>query len=264
MKLSKKKLNNDQPKTLSSRDDKKSVNIKWNSKLFFQLSLIACLLMAYFAIQTEFEIKESAIIIPEDIILEEPLMINYRLEEPIKIKKKKEIITKPKTIAKVIENIKKTDNNSDIETDLSDLTEPDNEKDILPVNPGANNKKMEEKKPYNLVGVEHVPVFPGCEDLSSNIEKRNCMSKKIKSFIQKKFNADKFDDINTKGRQTIYVQFYIDETGLVTDVIARAIDKSLEKEAIRVVSKLPKMEAGRQGDKAVKVQYMIPIVFKID
>jgi len=37
MKLSNNNLNNDQPKSLSKRNDKKSVNIKWNSKLFFQI-----------------------------------------------------------------------------------------------------------------------------------------------------------------------------------------------------------------------------------
>ncbi len=264
MKLSKNNLNNDQPKTLSRRDDKKSVNIKWNSKLFFQLSLIISLLIVYSVMQTKFETKEKAIVIPKINSLDELPFIMYRLEEPIKNKKKKATITKPKTIRKVIENIKKTKNTSDLETDLSDINEPDKEKDFIPKKPATNNKKVEEKKSYNLVGVEHVPVFPGCEDLSSNIAKRNCMSLKIKSFIQKKFNADKFDVINTKGKQTINVQFYIDESGLVTNVIARAIDKSLEKEAIRVVSKLPKMEPGRQGNKAVKVQYMIPIVFKID
>ena len=263
MKLSKNNLNNDQPKTLSNRDDKKSVNIKWNSKLFFQLSLIISLLIVYSVMQTKFEIKEKAMIIPEINYLEEPLLCNYRLEEPIKIKKKKETITKPKTKTKVINIIKKAENTSDLETDLSDINEPDNDKDIIPKEPATNSKKME-KKSYNVIGVEHVPVFPGCENLSSNIDKRNCMSLKIKSFIQKKFNADKFDAINTKGKQTITVQFYIDEHGLVTDVKARAIDKSLEKEAIRVVSKLPKMEPGRQGDKVVKVQYMIPIAFRID
>ena len=264
MKLSKNNLNNDQPKTLSSRDDKKSVNIKWNSKLFFQLSLIISLLLIYSIMQTKFEIKENAIVIPKTNSVEDPPFIMYRIEEPIKVKKKKAAITKPKTIAKVIENIKKTEDISVKETDLSDLIEPDNEKDLIPLKPKTNNKKEEDKKPYNVVGVEHVPVFPGCEDLTSNIEKRNCMSLKIKSFIQKKFNADKFDAINTKGKQTINVQFYIDEMGFVTSVIARAIDKSLEKEAIRVVSKLPKMKPGKQGGKAVKVQYMVPIAFKID
>lgn len=262
MKLSRNNLNNDQPKTLSSRDDKKSVNIKWNSKLFFQLSLIVCLLMAYFAIQAEFEIKENAIIIPKDIILEEPLMIKYRLEEPIKTPKKVKPIKKQIAKPKVLQQFKKTSNNSLLETNPSDVDNFISKEDVL--SNTQSKKKIEEKNSYNFVGVEHVPIYPGCENLQSNLEKRNCMSLKIKTFIQRKFNTDKFGNIQIKEKQIIYVQFYIDENGNVSDIMAKANDVSLKKEAIRVVSKLPKMEPGKQGDKVVKVQYMIPIVFKID
>jgi hypothetical protein len=45
-------------------------------------------------------------------------------------------------------------------------------------------------------------------------------------------------------------------------VIAKAPNKLLEKEAKRVVSKLPSMILGKQGDKYVAVQYIIPITFK--
>lgn len=262
MKLSKHKLSNDQPKSLSRRDDKKSVNIKWNSKLYFQLSLILSLLIVYSVMQTKFEIKEKALVIPEIDILEEPPMITYTVEKLEKIKKKRVVKKQPKK--KIIEKIIKVKNSSNSDTDLSKFNKPLlKEEDILQKSiPTTVNPK--ENKVVSVLGVEHAPVFPGCETLPSNIEKRNCLSKKITKFIQKKFDTDKFDDVNTKGKQKISVQFYIDENGYVTEIKARAIDKLLEKEAIRVISKLPKMEPGRQGDQVVKVQYMIPIVFRID
>ncbi len=45
-------------------------------------------------------------------------------------------------------------------------------------------------------------------------------------------------------------------------MIAKAPNKLLQKETKRVVSKLPTMIPGKQGDKNVAVQYMIPITFK--
>jgi len=64
--------------------------------------------------------------------------------------------------------------------------------------------------------------------------------------------------------QKITVQFTVDTNGYVTSIVARAPNKQLEKEAIRVVSRLPKMTPGKQGTVKVPVQYLIPITFKTD
>lgn len=263
MKLSKHNLNNDQPKTLSKREDKKSVNLKWNSTLFFQLSLIISLLIVYSIMQTKFENKEQAAFIPDINYLEEPPLIFYTLEEPKKVQKKKAVKKQPKIIAKVINKVVEVDDNANSETEITDYNESKAKEKEIPELP-VTNVVPKSNKAISLLGVEHVPVFPGCELLSSNIEKRNCMSLKIKKFIEKKFNTDRFEYLNLKGEQTISVQFYIDENGNVSNIKARANEKALEKEAIRVVSKLPKMKPGRQGENVVKVQYMLPIVFRIN
>ena len=56
----------------------------------------------------------------------------------------------------------------------------------------------------------------------------------------------------------------IDDKGNVVDVVARAPDSKLEREAQRVINKLPRMTPGRQGDMPVEVIYTIPIKFNID
>jgi protein TonB len=58
--------------------------------------------------------------------------------------------------------------------------------------------------------------------------------------------------------------FKIDKKGEIVDIRARAPHKRLEKEAIRVVSILPKMKPGRQRGKAVGVKYSLPIVFNVE
>jgi protein TonB len=260
MKLSHNNLNNDQPKSLSNRNDKKSVNIKWNSKLIFQLGLIISLCLVYLIMETKFKIieKDQAFISKE--YLAEIPMVTYTIDEPIQKIKKKVIIEKYGL--KVITNVINIVPNETKDKYLKNILVSTKETPLIIIPKKETKEEIDVIK--NILGVEFVPVFPGCEKLSSNKEKRNCMSLKIKKFIVKKFNTDKIEESSKIKEQIIIVQFTIDSNGLVTNVTARAPNKLLEKEAKRVVSNLPMMIPGRQGNKNVAVQYMIPITFKTE
>ena len=123
-------------------------------------------------------------------------------------------------------------------------------------------EKVEEDVEVPFSVIENVPVFPGCEN-GNNAKKRKCMSEKIARFIQRKFNTDLAGDLGLSGRQRINVIFKIDKTGNVIDVRARGSHTRLEKEAIRVVNLLPKMQPGKQRGKAVIVPYSLPIIFQV-
>ena len=61
----------------------------------------------------------------------------------------------------------------------------------------------------------------------------------------------------------VFVQFVIDKTGKVTNVTAvRGVEKSLDKEAVRVIKSMPKWKPGIKDGQPVKVKYTIPINFK--
>ncbi|KAA3621876.1 MAG: hypothetical protein DWP94_09565, partial [Flavobacterium sp.] len=114
----------------------------------------------------------------------------------------------------------------------------------------------------DVISVEFVPVFPGCESLGSNDERRDCLSDKIRSFISKKFNTDEFSYLDSGKKFRIDVQFMIDKNGNVQEVRSRAPERSLEHEAERVIKLLPTLKPGMQGNTAVDVIYRIPIIFK--
>ena len=62
----------------------------------------------------------------------------------------------------------------------------------------------------------------------------------------------------------VLVQFLVSEDGSVTDVkITRGVEKSLDEEAIRVISSMPKWNPGTINGTPVKVKYPLPIVFKL-
>lgn len=111
--------------------------------------------------------------------------------------------------------------------------------------------------------IEEVPVFEGCEDLSSNEERKKCMSNKISQFVNRNFNTGLGKELNLSGIHRVIAQFRINDTGQIVDVKARASRPELEAEAIRVISELPEMQPGKQDGENISVMYSLPIVFQV-
>ena len=66
----------------------------------------------------------------------------------------------------------------------------------------------------------------------------------------------------TQGRVT--VQFVVNRDGSIVDAkVLRGVDPYLDKEAIRVISSMPKWKPGMQRGKAVRVQYTVPVMFRL-
>jgi periplasmic protein TonB len=60
----------------------------------------------------------------------------------------------------------------------------------------------------------------------------------------------------------VFVQFAVNSKGEVVDVkVVRGVDASLDKESIRVIMSSPKWTPAKQGGKAVKQQFTIPLSF---
>ncbi|WP_142785066.1 M56 family metallopeptidase [Changchengzhania lutea] len=116
--------------------------------------------------------------------------------------------------------------------------------------------------PFGII--DEVPVFPGCESLTNNEERKKCMSRNISDHVNKNFNIKLANTLNLTGRQRINVIFKIDNQGNITGVKSRAPHPELEAEAIRVIKTLPKMIPGEHQGKKVNVPYSLPIIFEID
>ena len=62
----------------------------------------------------------------------------------------------------------------------------------------------------------------------------------------------------------VIVQFVINSGGNVESVkVLRELDPACDAEAIKVIKSSPKWVPGKQGGKAVKQQFVLPIVFKL-
>lgn len=65
-----------------------------------------------------------------------------------------------------------------------------------------------------------------------------------------------------QGRVTL--QFTIETNGKVTNVeVLRGVEESLDKEAVRVVSKSPRWKPGYLDGKPVRVTYTYSVIFRL-
>ena len=115
---------------------------------------------------------------------------------------------------------------------------------LTPVNKGVD------KDEDILIFVEEMPEFPGGQ-------------KALLNYLSKKVNYPVIAQENgIHGK--VYVSFVVDESGNILDVtVLRGVDVSLDNEALRVVRGMPKWKPGKQGGKAVKVRYNVPISFQL-
>ncbi|WP_250433763.1 energy transducer TonB [Hanstruepera flava] len=110
--------------------------------------------------------------------------------------------------------------------------------------------------PFNIV--ENVPLFPGCEEFSTNAERKQCFNDKIQEEFFKKFNLKIAEDLNLTGKVFVNSFFKINEEGQITDIRTRASDAALGREAIRVLKTFPKMQPALQRGQVVTVPYFFP------
>jgi protein TonB len=130
------------------------------------------------------------------------------------------------------------DNPIDLNAEL-DLNAP------LKTPPPPPEKKKKKDNNHVFVVVEHMPKLIGG----------------LKALQQKIHYPELARKAGIEGR--VYVQFVVDKHGNVQNAhVVRGIGGGCDKEALRVV-KQAKFKPGMQRGRPVKVQYSLPIVFKL-
>jgi len=109
--------------------------------------------------------------------------------------------------------------------------------------------------------IEDVPIFPGCERVNKS-ERRNCFQEQMNKHIKRNFRYPEIaQEMGIQGR--VYVNFIISKNGNITNIRMRGPDKNLEKEAERIIARLPRMTPGKQRGRPVRVPFSIPITFRL-
>jgi periplasmic protein TonB len=240
---------------------KKNPNVdpKRNSSLYFLLGLTSVLFLTYIGIELKSEdprIVVEKLDITDNFIQDEEAILTM---PPVQ-----KLPPPPPPAPEVIQIV---DNKEVIEDKKIETTEIDENKPVVVNNAaqygdeGGTADEIDEEVPFAVI--EDAPVFPGCEKVPKN-QRSACFEEKIRKFIGKnQLYPERAMEDNIQGR--VSVVFVIDKDGSITNVQARGPKggELLEKEALRVISKLPKIKPGSQRGKPVKIKFSIPFVFKL-
>ncbi len=104
------------------------------------------------------------------------------------------------------------------------------------------------KKDISFTIVDTPPRYPGCKGANANFLKE-CFRNKVESLIADNFNFKQFEALLPKGNHRVFVQLRILEDGTYDQLSARTPYKSVEKETLNVLSKLPRFEGAMHNDK---------------
>ena len=114
--------------------------------------------------------------------------------------------------------------------------------------PVEQPKHEEENKVFDIV--EEMPSFPGG---------MGALNKYLHDNVHYPVVAQ---ENGVQGRVTI--SFVVEKDGSVTDVkVAKSVDPSLDKEALRVVRSMPRWTPGKQNGATVRVKYNVPVNFRL-
>ncbi len=187
---------------------------------------------------TVYEIDESLVNEPEEEMME----ITFQEETPPPP-------PPPAEVPPVIEEITIVDDSKDV-ADIDFSSEDDESKVQEVVLPPAPPVEEEPEVEEIFLIVEKQPEFPGGQAALMKYFSDNVRYPVIAA------------ENGIQGR--VVCQFTVWKDGSVSDVkILRGVDPALDREAIRLISNMPKWQPGEQRGKAVSCKFTVPVVFRL-
>ncbi len=235
------------------------VDPRRNSLLFFQVGLVAILLLSYIGIELKSEdpredtelgfVTDNLIVDDEETIITLPPV--QKLPPP------------PPPAPEVIEVVK---DEIKLEEKKIETTEVEENKPVVVVKAsdvGSTGGDMDFDEELPFAVIEDIPLFPGCENVPK-AKRMDCFNEQMNKHIKKHFSyPERAAEDGIQGR--VSIQFVIDKQGNITNIQMRGPKggQELEQEAKRIIEKLPKFTPGKQRGKPVKVKYGLPITFRL-
>ena len=220
-----------------------------NSSLYFAIGLASVLLFSWVAIEWKTYEKSA--------FDYEALNVDDEDDDEVPITEQIKTPPPPPPPPPAPEIIEIVEDEEDVEETVIESTETDQEEIVEVVDVVDDFEDVD--VPFAVI--EEVPLFPGCEKVAKS-ERRKCFQEQINKHIRKNCRYPEIaQEMGIQGR--VYVNFIISKDGSITNIRMRGPDKNLEKEAKRIISKLPKMTPGKQRGRPVRVPFSIPISFRL-
>lgn len=176
-----------------------------------------------------------------DLVFEEEIV-------PI-TEQKQEVIPPPPETPAPTEILNIVDDKANIvETTVASTEDTGQKVDIKPMPKHIPEPEPDEQVIFDVV--EKMPEFPG--GMAA-----------LMQFLGKNIKYPTIAQENgTQGR--VIVQFVVNKDGsIVEPKVVKSVDPYLDKEALRVISSMPKWSPGMQRQKPVRVKYTVPVTFRL-
>ena len=109
----------------------------------------------------------------------------------------------------------------------------------------VHHKKHNDENVYEVV--EQMPSFPGGQEALMTYINHNI----------------KYPDEDC-GQGRVVVSFIVEKDGSITNAtIRRSVDSAFDREALRVISSMPKWIPGKNNGRKVRVRFNVPVQFKL-
>jgi len=210
--------------------------------LFLEIGLALTLLFVFAALEWRVDSAEATGLQDQQEMEAEEEIIPITRQEQMKPPPPPPPAPKVAEVLDIVDNDEEIEDELEIEDSDADM---DEEVEIQVV-----EEEEEEDEAQVFVIVEDMPEFPG-----GQLELQKWIARSIKYPVIAQENG-------ITGR--VFVTFVVNKVGGVENVrVVRGVDPSLDKEAIRVINKMPKWKPGKQRGKPVKVSYTVPINFQL-
>lgn len=217
---------------MDNKRKKPNADLRKYHALFLEVGLIAALMMFIVAMKVDLRPKEKAVNFMEqqEVVTMEDIIQTKQIERPPPPPRPPVPVEVP--------------NDEIIEDEILEIDAEFNIDEAIELPPAPEQPKEEEKEDF-FIAVEQMPELIG--GLAE---------------LQRKINyPDMARRAGIEGK--VVVQFIVNEDGTVEDPrVIRGIGGGCDEEALRAVSEA-KFKPGRQRGEAVRVQYSLPVVFRL-
>lgn len=224
-------------------EEKKSpkADLEGKKLMFIQIGMVISLLVAWLAFEHKSYDKREI----------DPSLLNREVvvdEEMVEITKQEEQKPQPVEMPKQTTQLEIVQDDVEVEDIEINAEVEQNEVIEEYVAPEVVEDDVVEQEIFKIV--EEMPSFPGGEA-------------KLMEFVGKNIKYPQIArETGIQGR--VFVNFVVEPDGSVSNVsVLRGIGGGCDEEAMRVVKSMPKWKPGKQRGKAVRVQYMLPVNFRL-
>ena len=224
-------------------EEKKSpkADLEGKKLMFIQIGMIISLFIAWLAFEHKSYDKREI----------DPSLLNREVvvdEEMVEITKQEEQKPQPVEMPKQTTQLEIVEDDVEVEDIEINAEVEQNEVIEEYVAPEVVEDEVVEQEIFKIV--EEMPSFPGGEA-------------KLMEYVGKNVKYPQIArETGIQGR--VFVNFVVEPDGSVSNVtVLRGIGGGCDEEAMRVVKNMPKWKPGKQRGKPVRVQYMLPVNFRL-